>query len=98
MSIQEVALAAHLARDIPEGMEPGMSATHFFEPSNFTFPFGSHVAVVEIDKETGQVKFLRYIAVDDVEDLTTELSQKIWQKITLLDTLKLQSNSPKPKG
>jgi hypothetical protein len=37
-------------------------------------------------------------AVDDVEDLTTELSQKIWQKITLLDTLKLQSNPPKPKG
>ena len=37
-------------------------------------------------------------AVDDVEDLTTELSQKIWQKITLLDTLKLQSEAPKPKG
>jgi len=37
-------------------------------------------------------------AVDDVEDLTTELSQKIWQKITLLDTLKLQIDSPKPKG
>jgi carbon-monoxide dehydrogenase large subunit len=65
VSLQEVALAAHLARDIPPGMEPGLSATYFFEPSNFTFPFGTHIVVVEIDRETGQVKFLRYVAVDD---------------------------------
>jgi aerobic carbon-monoxide dehydrogenase large subunit len=65
VTIQDVALAAHIARDIPPGMEPGLSATHFFEPSNFTFPFGTHIAVVEIDRETGDVKFLRYIAVDD---------------------------------
>ncbi|HJQ69487.1 MAG TPA: glyceraldehyde dehydrogenase subunit alpha [Blastocatellia bacterium] len=65
VSIQDVALAAHIARDIPPGMEPGLSATHFFEPTNFTFPFGTHIAVVEIDRDTGNVKFLRYVAVDD---------------------------------
>ncbi len=65
VSIQEVALAAHLARQIPAGMEPGLSATNFFEPANFTFPFGTHIAVVEVDRETGDIKFLRYVAVDD---------------------------------
>ena len=65
LSIQEVALAAHLAREIPPGLEPGLSATHFFEPSNFTFPFGTHLAVVEVDRETGEIEFLRYVAVDD---------------------------------
>jgi carbon-monoxide dehydrogenase large subunit len=65
VTIQEVALAAHLARQIPAGMEPGLSATNFFEPSNFTFPFGTHIAVVEVDRETGDIEFLRYVAVDD---------------------------------
>jgi carbon-monoxide dehydrogenase large subunit len=65
VSIQEVALAAHLAKNIPADMEPGLSATTFFEPKNFTFPFGTHIAVVEIDPETGQIHFQRYIAVDD---------------------------------
>jgi carbon-monoxide dehydrogenase large subunit len=65
ISIQEVALAAHLAKEIPPGSEPGLSATHFFEPTNFTFPFGTHIAVVEVDRETGEVKFLRYVGVDD---------------------------------
>ena len=65
MSIQEVALAAHLARSLPEDTEPGLSATHFFEPKNFTFPFGTHICVVEIDKETGEIAIQRYVAVDD---------------------------------
>ncbi|MEP6707655.1 MAG: xanthine dehydrogenase family protein molybdopterin-binding subunit [Pyrinomonadaceae bacterium] len=65
ITIQDVALAAHIARDLPPDMEPGLSATYFFEPKNFTFPFGTHIAVVEIDRDTGQVKFLRYVAVDD---------------------------------
>ncbi|HJQ22858.1 MAG TPA: xanthine dehydrogenase family protein molybdopterin-binding subunit [Blastocatellia bacterium] len=65
VSIQDVALAAHLAREIPPGMEPGLSATHFFEPTNFTFPFGTHIAVVEVDRETGAIEFQRYVAVDD---------------------------------
>jgi carbon-monoxide dehydrogenase large subunit len=62
----EVALMAYLAHNIPQGMEPGLEATSFYDPSNFTFPFGAHVAVVEVDVETGQVKILKYVAVDDV--------------------------------
>jgi carbon-monoxide dehydrogenase large subunit len=65
ITIQDVALAAHLAKELPPDTEPGLSATYFFEPKNFTFPFGTHIAVVEIDRETGEVKFLRYVAVDD---------------------------------
>ncbi len=65
VTIQEIALAAHIAKDLPPDTEPGLSATYFFEPKNFTFPFGTHIAVVEVDRETGDVEFLRYIAVDD---------------------------------
>ncbi|HEX8181237.1 MAG TPA: xanthine dehydrogenase family protein molybdopterin-binding subunit [Pyrinomonadaceae bacterium] len=65
VTLQDVALAAHLAKDLPPDMEPGLSATYFFEPKNFTFPFGTHICVVELDRETGDIKFLRYVAVDD---------------------------------
>ncbi|MGQ0649522.1 MAG: xanthine dehydrogenase family protein molybdopterin-binding subunit [Gemmatimonadaceae bacterium] len=61
----DVALAAYLAHNIPSDMEPGLDATSFFNPSNFVFPFGTHVAVVEVDVETGQVVIKRYVAVDD---------------------------------
>jgi len=62
----EVALMAYLAHNIPKGMEPGLEATSFYDPVNFTFPFGAHIAVVEVDPETGAVKILKYVAVDDV--------------------------------
>jgi carbon-monoxide dehydrogenase large subunit len=66
-TFQDVALAAHVyASALPEGMEPGLEATSFFDPSNFTWPGGTHIAVVEVDSDTGEVKVLRYIAVDDV--------------------------------
>src|SRR5438477_5464606 len=65
LTIQEIALAAHVAKEIPPDTEPGLSATYFFEPKNFTFPFGTHICVVEIDKETGETKIVRYVAVDD---------------------------------
>ena len=65
LTIQEIALAAHIAKEIPPDTEPGLSATYFYEPKNFTFPFGTHIAVVEVDRETGDIKFLRYVAVDD---------------------------------
>ncbi len=61
----EVALEAHICRNLPPGLEPGLVATRFFEPSNFAFPFGAHIAQVEVDGETGEVKILRYVAVDD---------------------------------
>jgi len=66
MAIQEVAGAAYLAHDLPEGMEPGLEATSFYDPENFTFPFGTHVCVVEVDPETGDVAIEDYVAVDDV--------------------------------
>ena len=64
--LSDVSLAAYLAHSMPAGMEPGLEATSFFDPPNFTYPFGTHVAVVEVDADTGAVSLLRYIAVDDV--------------------------------
>jgi carbon-monoxide dehydrogenase large subunit len=64
-SFAEVALMANVAWNMPAGVEPGLEATAFFDPSNFVFPFGSHVCTVEVDEATGEVKILRYIAVDD---------------------------------
>jgi len=65
ISFGELVMAAYTARNIPAGFEPGLEATHFFEPSNFTFPFGAHIASVEVDGETGEVKIDKYVAVDD---------------------------------
>src|ERR671923_1719650 len=63
--IQQVAFAAYVPHKYPTGLEPGLEATSFYDPSNFTWPFGTHVAVVEVDPETGVVKLRRYVAVDD---------------------------------
>ncbi|MBI2822364.1 MAG: xanthine dehydrogenase family protein molybdopterin-binding subunit [Acidobacteria bacterium] len=65
VSIQEVALASYTAKKLPAAFEPGLSATYFYEPSNFTFPFGAHICIVEVDRETGVIKILKYVAVDD---------------------------------
>ncbi|MBX5444040.1 molybdopterin cofactor-binding domain-containing protein [Sphaerobacter sp.] len=65
-TFQEVAGAAYLAWNMPEGVTPGLEETHFFDPINNTYPFGTHVCVVEVDPATGKVQFLRYVAVDDV--------------------------------
>ncbi len=65
ITIQEVALQAHVATKLPAGMEPGLQATSVFEPSNFTFPFGTHICVVEVDTQSGEIEIHRYIAVDD---------------------------------
>ncbi len=64
MTLAEVAGAAYL-NNVPEGMEPGLEATTFWEPENFVFPFGAHACVVDLDPETGKVKVERYVAVDD---------------------------------
>lgn len=65
VTIQEVAGSAYLAADLPEGMEPGLSEEQFFDPPNFTYPFGTHVCVVEVDTETGQVRIAEYYGIDD---------------------------------
>jgi carbon-monoxide dehydrogenase large subunit len=69
----EVANVAYSAIGLPGGMEPGLEAKSYFDPPNFTFPFGTHAAVVEIDKETGQVSLVRYVAVDDCGNVINPL-------------------------
>jgi aerobic carbon-monoxide dehydrogenase large subunit len=64
-TIQELAYAAWAGDSMPEGVEPNLEATTFYDPPNFTFPFGSHIAEVEIDAETGKVTVERYTAIDD---------------------------------
>jgi aerobic carbon-monoxide dehydrogenase large subunit len=66
LTLKEVAFAAWAAHNLPAGMEPGLEATYVYDPPNFSWPSGAHVAVVEVDTETGAVELLRYIAVDDV--------------------------------
>lgn len=61
----ELALMANVAWNLPAGTEPGLEATAFFDPSNFVYPFGTHICTVEVEVETGTVKILRYVAVDD---------------------------------
>jgi carbon-monoxide dehydrogenase large subunit len=65
-TIQEIAFALDLAFDAPEGMEPYLDETAYHDTPNCTWPFGTHIAIVEIDEETGVVDLVRYIAVDDV--------------------------------
>jgi len=64
-TIQDIALMANVAWNMPAGMEAGLEATSFYDPPNFVYPFGAHVAVVEVDRETGRVDVKRYVAVDD---------------------------------
>lgn len=62
----EIAFTTYYANNIPEGMEPGLEAMTYYDPSNFTFPNSAHIAQVEIDRDTGAVTITRYVAVDDV--------------------------------
>jgi carbon-monoxide dehydrogenase large subunit len=69
----DVVTTAYNAVRLPPGVEPGLDCTRFFEPSNFTFPFGTHVCVVEIDEETGEPKIAKYVAVDDCGNVINPL-------------------------
>lgn len=62
----DIALTAYVPHDYPEDLEPGLEDNAFWDPKNFTFPFGTHISVVEIDPDTGKVDIVRYVAVDDV--------------------------------
>ena len=64
-TIQDIALMANVAWNMPEGMEPGLEASAFYDPPNFTFPFGAHLAVIEVDPDTGHIDLQQYFAVDD---------------------------------
>jgi carbon-monoxide dehydrogenase large subunit len=62
---KDIAPAAYVAKDLPARVEPGLEASSFFEPPNCTYPFGTHIVAVEVDRETGIVKIVNYVAVDD---------------------------------
>ncbi len=64
-TIQDIALMANVAWNMPEGMEAGLEATTFYDPPNFVFPYGAHLAVVEVDAATGHVELTGYTALDD---------------------------------
>jgi carbon-monoxide dehydrogenase large subunit len=65
LTLAEIAGAAYVPENLPDGMEPGLEETTFFDPENFTFPFGAHACIVEVDVETGKVDVKRYVSVDD---------------------------------
>lgn len=62
----DIALTAYVPHDYPAGLEPGLDFSSFYDPTNFTYPFGCHIAIVEVDADTGKVTLKRFIAVDDV--------------------------------
>jgi carbon-monoxide dehydrogenase large subunit len=66
VTLQTIAGAAYRAMKLPPDTDPGLVATKFWEPSNFTFPFGAHIIVSEVDPETGEIAIRRYVAVDDI--------------------------------
>jgi carbon-monoxide dehydrogenase large subunit len=66
VTLAEVAQKAHVPVGLPREIEPGLEAQSCHEPLNFTAPFGTHVAIVEVEPETGSVSVVRYLAVDDV--------------------------------
>jgi carbon-monoxide dehydrogenase large subunit len=65
-TIQEIAAAAALGYSLPPGMEPFLDETSYYDPEDCTYPFGTHICVVELDRDTGKVHINRYFAVDDV--------------------------------
>lgn len=69
----DLAGAAWTGFNLPAGMEPGLDETSYYDPPNCTFPFGTHIAVVQVDDDTGQVELLRYVAVDDVGNVVNPL-------------------------
>ena len=89
MNIAEVAFSAYVPHNYPEGLEPGLDETAFYDPLNFSFPAGTHIAEVEIDPETGVIEVVNYAAVDDfgtiinpmiVEGRFMAASHKAWAK------------------
>jgi carbon-monoxide dehydrogenase large subunit len=106
-TIQELAGAAALAYSLPAGMEPFLDDVTYYDPPECTYPFGTHICVVEVDRETGQVKILRYLAVDDVGKkinpmivdgqihggITQGVAQALWEGAVYDDNGQLTSGS-----
>ena len=73
ISFGEVALASYVPHNFPEGLEPGIEFNSFYDPINFTYPFGTYIAVVEVDAETGTTEIKRFVAVDDVGNVVNPM-------------------------
>jgi carbon-monoxide dehydrogenase large subunit len=73
LAIQEVVWAAFTAHNYPEDMEPSLDSDAVFDPENFSFPHGTHLACVEVDTETGRVHLRKYVCVDDVGNVINPL-------------------------
>ena len=100
VSLAQIAGMSYRAMRLPVNEEPGMQATRFWEPPNFAFPFGAHIAVTEIDRETGHVAVSRYVAVDDCGNIINPLlvagqvhggvaqglGQSLWEQAVYDDT------------
>jgi carbon-monoxide dehydrogenase large subunit len=69
----DVAMALWYGWDLPVGMEPSIDVTAFFDPPDFNYPYGSHIAVVEIDERTGEVEIVDYVAVNDAGNIGNPL-------------------------
>jgi carbon-monoxide dehydrogenase large subunit len=65
LALGDISLAAYVPENLPDGMEPGLEETNFYDPENFVWPFGAHAAIVDVDVETGKVDLVRYVCVDD---------------------------------
>ncbi|MCF6321077.1 MAG: xanthine dehydrogenase family protein molybdopterin-binding subunit [Rhizobiaceae bacterium] len=61
----EICLAAYMAHNLPEGMEPGLKEGAFYDPANFTFPSGTYICEVEVDPDTGTTEIIQFVAADD---------------------------------
>ena len=72
-AIQELAFAAFMAHDYPEDMEPSLDADAVYDPENFSFPHGTHLAAMEVDTDTGRVTLRKYVCVDDVGNVVNPL-------------------------
>jgi carbon-monoxide dehydrogenase large subunit len=73
VSFPDVARAAYKGAKLPPGTDPGLEATHFFAPRDQVYPFGTHICVVEVDPDTGEVTIRRYVAVDDCGNILNPL-------------------------
>ena len=73
LTFKDVSRAAYLASDYPAGLERGLEEQSFYDPVAFTSPFGSYIAVVEVDAETGAITIERFVAVDDCGNIINPL-------------------------
>ncbi|HKA01051.1 MAG TPA: xanthine dehydrogenase family protein molybdopterin-binding subunit [Candidatus Solibacter sp.] len=73
VSFGEMAVAAYHAKKLPPDTQPGLVATHFWEPPNFTFPFGAHIVVTDVDRDTGNISIRRYVCIDDIGKIINPL-------------------------